>query len=509
MSVPPSLVVVLAAGEGSRMKSSTPKVLHPVLGTPLLGHVLREIGGVDADQVAVVVGHQRERVAGFVNENHPQCLVAVQDEQLGTGHAVRCALEAVSAAGVSLGEGPVLVTAGDTPLLTAATLQGLLDEHAAAGAAATVLSARVLDPHGYGRIVRNEGGGVVGIVEHKDASERELAIDEINSGVYAFEAKALASALQHVTPDNAQGEEYLTDVLGILRAQGEPVAAYVAADVDDVHGINDRVQLAASERIMANRINEAWMRAGVTIQDPQTVWISAEVELEPDVRIERNSQLLGATFVASGAVIGPDTTLVDSRVGAAAHVLRTHAEQVDIGPRATVGPFTFLRPGTRLGAEAKAGAYVEIKNSRVGEGSKVPHLSYVGDAEIGPGTNIGAATVFVNYDGVNKHRTVVGANVRVGSDSMLVAPVTIGDGAYTGAGSVITDDVPAGALALGRARQRNIDGWVAHHRQMPDDDAAVTDGTTQPDASDAVATDSGVATADTSGTDRTATATTD
>lgn len=450
------------------MKSSTPKVLHPVLGTPLLGHVLREVAALEADQVAVVVGHQRERVAGYVEQAYPDCLVAVQEEQLGTGHAVRCALEAVTAAAIELGGGPVVVTAGDTPLLTAATLQGLLDEHNAAGAAATVLSARVPDPHGYGRIVRNEAGGVVGIVEHKDASDRERAIDEINSGVYAFDVEALAAALQQVTTDNAQGEEYLTDVLGILRAQGDSVAAYVAADVEDVHGINDRVQLAASERIMASRINQAWMRAGVTIVDPQTVWISAEVTLEPDVRIERNSQLLGRTTVASGAVIGPDTTLLDCQVGADAQVLRTHAEQAEIGERSSVGPFTFLRPGTRLGSGAKAGAYVEIKNSLVGDGSKVPHLSYVGDAEIGSGTNIGAATVFVNYDGVNKHRTVVGANVRVGSDSMLVAPVTIGDGAYTGAGSVITDDVPAGALALGRARQRNIDGWVAHNRQASD-----------------------------------------
>jgi bifunctional UDP-N-acetylglucosamine pyrophosphorylase / glucosamine-1-phosphate N-acetyltransferase len=473
MSAAPSLVVVLAAGEGSRMKSSTPKVLHPVLGVPLLGHVLREVQGLSAEQVAVVVGHQREKVAGYLNGQYPACLVAVQSEQLGTGHAVRCALDAVTETGLELGAGPVVVTAGDTPLLTTETLQGLLDAHQASGASATVLSARVEDATGYGRIVRDDDGAVLGIVEHKDASDRELAIDEINSGVYAFAADALADALAQVTADNAQGEEYLTDVVGILRSRGDLVAAFIAADVDDVHGINDRVQLAAAERIMADRINEAWMRAGVTIQDPHTVWISTDAVLEPDARIERNSQILGTSTIGAGATVGPDTTLVNCAVGADATVVRSQAEQATIGRGATVGPFTYLRPGTELGDGAKAGAYVEIKNSTVGEDSKVPHLSYVGDADIGPGTNIGAATVFVNYDGVNKHRTVVGANVRVGSDSMLVAPVNIGDGAYTGAGSVITDDVPPGALALGRARQRNIDGWVADHR--PQSGAAAQD----------------------------------
>jgi len=470
MSTAPSLVVVLAAGEGSRMKSSTPKVLHEVLGTPLLGHVLREVADLNAERVVVVVGHQRERVAAFLAEEHPQCLVAVQDEQLGTGHAVRCALSALPGATADVGSGPVVVTAGDTPLLTSATLLGLLSEHQRAEAAATVLSARLPDPTGYGRIVRDDTGAVLGIVEHKDASERELLIDEINSGVYAFAATALVGALQQVTTDNAQGEEYLTDVLGILRAQGDAVAGYIAADAEDVHGINDRVQLAAAERIMATRVNNAWMRAGVAIKDPDTTWIAPEAQLSPDATIERNTSILGASVIDSGAVVGPDTTLIACTVGAAAQVVRTHAEHSEIGPEATVGPFTYLRPGTKLGAQAKAGAYVEMKNAHVGDGSKVPHLSYVGDAEIGPGTNIGAATVFVNYDGERKHRTVVGANVRVGSDSMLVAPVVIGDGAYTAAGSVITDDVPPGSLALARSRQRNIEGWAA--RKRPADEEA-------------------------------------
>lgn len=446
------------------MKSGTAKVLHPILDTPLLGHVLRETSALEPRTQAVVVGHQRERVGAYVQSVAPEVLVAVQDQQLGTGHAVRCALEQVAEQGLDLGVGTVVVTAGDTPLLTSETLAGLLAEHESAGAAATVLSAKIDDPTGYGRIVRDDSGAVIGIVEHKDASDRELAIDEINSGVYAFEATALQEALQHLSSDNAQGEQYLTDVLGILRSAGQTVAAHVAADVDDVHGINDRVQLAEAERIMALRINRRWMREGVSIPDPRTVWISPEATLERDAVIQRNTAISGTSHVGEGAEIGPDTTLLNCHVGAGAHVLRSHCDQATIGAQAKVGPFTFLRPGTELAEGAKAGAYVEIKNASVGEGAKVPHLSYVGDAEIGPGTNIGAATVFVNYDGVEKHRTVVGANVRVGSDSMLVAPVEIGDGAYTGAGSVITEDVPPGALALGRARQRNIEGWVPGHR---------------------------------------------
>lgn len=471
------------------MKSGTAKVLHPVLGTPLLGHVLRETSALEPQCQVVVVGHQRERVGGYLQASYPEVLVAVQDEQLGTGHAVRCALAQVADQGIELGAGTVVVTAGDTPLLTAETLAGLLDTHESAAAAATVLSARIADPTGYGRIVRDDAGSVIGIVEHKDASERELAIDEINSGVYAFQASGLAEALRHVSTDNAQGEQYLTDVLGILRSAGETVAAHVAADVDDVHGINDRVQLAEAGRIMAARINRRWMREGVSIPDPSTVWISPEATLERDCVVHRNTAIVGASAVGEGAEIGPDTTLLDCQVGPGAQVLRSHCDNASIGAEATVGPFTFLRPGTNLAAGAKAGAYVEIKNASVGEGAKVPHLSYVGDAEIGPGTNIGAATVFVNYDGVDKHRTVVGANVRVGSDSMLVAPVEIGDGAYTGAGSVITEDVPPGALALGRARQRNIEGWVAGRRAgTPSAEAALAaepDAEAAPDAGDA------------------------
>lgn len=465
-SVPPALVIVLAAGEGTRMKSALAKVLHPVLGTPLLGHVLREVGALAPAQTVVVVGHQRERVTEYLAADFPQVRTAVQAEQLGTGHAVRCALAALTEQGVASNPtgGTVLVTAGDTPLLTADTLAALLAEHDATGAKATVLSAELPDPTGYGRILRAADGSVTGIVEHKDATQQQRLVHEINSGVYAFDARALAEALVRVSTDNSQGEEYLTDVLGILHGDGERISAYVAADPEDVHGINDRVQLAAAARVMASRVNEALMRTGVSIVDPATTWIAPEVTVGRDAVIERNTWIGPGSSVAEGAVIGPDTTLLATSVGHGATVLRSHCDHAVIGAAATVGPFTYLRPGADLGDKAKAGAYVEIKNATVGVGAKVPHLSYVGDAEIGSGTNIGAATVFVNYDGVHKHRTVVGQDVRIGSDTMLVAPVTIGDGAYTGAGSVITEDVPAGTLALGRARQRNIDGWVERVR---------------------------------------------
>jgi bifunctional UDP-N-acetylglucosamine pyrophosphorylase/glucosamine-1-phosphate N-acetyltransferase len=360
-----------------------------------------------------------------------------------------------------------MVLAADTPLLTGETLRTLIAHHHDAQAAATILTARLQDPSGYGRIVRS-GDAVHRIVEHKDASDEERAIDEINSGLYLFDAAALREGLLHLTSHNAQGEEYLTDVVGWLVDGGRTVSAYLAEDPEEIHGINDRVQLAAAGAVLRTRLAERWMREGVTIEDPDTTWIEAGVELAPDAVIRRNSHLAGTTRVGPGAVIGPDTTLVDCEVGADAAVLRSHCLSARIGPGATVGPFTYLRPGTQLSARSKAGAFVEVKNAQVGEGAKIPHLSYVGDAEIGEGSNIGAATVFVNYDGVAKHRTVVGKHVRIGSDTMLVAPVTIGDGAYTAAGSVITEDVPPGDLGLGRARQRNIDGWVKSRRPGTD-----------------------------------------
>lgn len=489
VTVRPSLVIVLAAGEGTRMKSDTIKVLHPIMGEPVLGHVLREVAGLRPEGVIVVIGHQRDRVGAYLADRFPGVRTAVQDEQRGTGHAVRCALEALDADEIAGLDGPILVTVGDTPLLTTATLEGLLAEHAATSAAATLLSADFADPTGYGRVVRAADGAVTGIVEHRDATDAQLAITEVNAAVYAFEPVALVDSLGRITTDNAQGEEYLTDVIGILHGDGRRVSAWVVPDAMDIHGINDRVQLAAAAAELRRRVNDRLMRSGVTITDPATVWIAPDVAIGRDAVIERNTFVGPGCEVAERAVIGPDTTLLQTRVGAAASVLRSHCEQAVIGPEATVGPFTYLRPGTDLGAGAKAGAYVEIKNAAVGPKSKVPHLSYVGDAEIGPGTNIGAATVFVNYDGVHKHRTVVGADVRIGSDTMLVAPVTVGDGAYTGAGSVITEDVPPGTLALGRARQRNIEGWV--ERVRPGTPAATAAAHATSEAADSAQSGSG------------------
>jgi bifunctional UDP-N-acetylglucosamine pyrophosphorylase/glucosamine-1-phosphate N-acetyltransferase len=461
----PSAVIILAAGEGKRMKSALPKVLHPIAGRSLVGHVIEAAAHVEPEHVVVVVGHGRDLVVEHLSEVAPWVLTVVQEEQLGTGHAVRVALEDLLGRGATI-DGPVVVLTGDTPLLTGETLSGMLSAH---DSACTVLTARVPDPAGYGRVIRVDDV-VSAIVEERDATDAQRSIDEINSGMYAFDAALLGASLGKLGSDNSQGEEYLTDVIGLLTADGHQVKAHVAPDADDIRGVNDRVQLAEAAAIMRDRINLRWMGDGVTMADPSSVWIDVDVELEPDVTLLPQTILRGPTAIASGARVGPGTTLVSCEVGADSEVIHTWAELAVIGDHAQVGPFTYLRPGAQLGDGAKAGAYVEIKNSTVGDRAKVPHLAYVGDAEIGEGTNIGAATVFVNYDGQNKHRTVVGRDVRVGSDSMLVAPVEIGDGAYTAAGSVITDNVPPGAMAVGRARQRNIEGWV--ERRRPDSDSA-------------------------------------
>jgi bifunctional UDP-N-acetylglucosamine pyrophosphorylase/glucosamine-1-phosphate N-acetyltransferase len=456
----PAAVVVLAAGEGKRMKSSRPKVLHTACGRSLLGHVLTAAAALDPAHTVVVVGHGRDQVTEQLAAIAPAAISVVQEEQRGTGHAVRIALGALPADA----SGTVIVLAGDTPLLAAGTLQQLAGHHAASQAAATVLTAEFADPTGYGRIVRAADGSLAAIVEHRDADAAQREIREVNSGVYAFELDALRAVLADLTADNDQGEEYLTDAIALLRAAGAPVAAAADAAAAEVLGVNDRAQLAEAAALLRDRIVGDWMRAGVTVIDPGSVWIDVDVVLEPDVLIQPDVQLLGATTVAAGAAIGPRCTLTDTEVGAEATVIDTVATLARIGQRATVGPFTYLRPGTDLGVGAKAGGFVEMKNAVLGDGAKVPHLSYVGDAEIGAGANIGAATVFVNYDGVAKHRTVVGEQARVGSDTMLVAPVSIGAGAYTAAGSVITEDVPAGAMGVGRARQRNIVDWVLRRR---------------------------------------------
>ncbi|RAJ36058.1 bifunctional UDP-N-acetylglucosamine pyrophosphorylase/glucosamine-1-phosphate N-acetyltransferase [Kitasatospora sp. SolWspMP-SS2h] len=460
----PAAVIVLAAGGGTRMKSrALPKVLHEICGRSLVGHAVSAAEELTPGQLVVVIGHLRELVQAHLAERHPAARPVVQTEQNGTGHAVRTALEALAADGVQL-DGTVLVTTGDAPLLTGATLAALAAAHAEQGNGVTVLTARVPDATGYGRILRGPDGAVAAIVEHKDATAEQLAVDEINSGVFAFDAKLLALALSLVGTDNAQGEEYLTDTLEILRREGHRVGAVVAADHREIVGINDRVQLAAARRLLNDRLLENAMRAGVTVVDPASTWFDVQVTYEPDALVHPNTQLHGASHLGEGCEVGPNTTLTDTAVGAGARVSNTTADRAEIGPEAAVGPYAYLRPGTRLARGAKAGTYVEIKNSELGEGAKVPHLSYIGDATIGEGTNVGAASVTVNYDGVNKHRTVIGAHCRTGSDNMFIAPVTVGDGAYTAAGSVITNDVPAGSLGVARAQQRNIAGWVERKR---------------------------------------------
>ena len=460
----PTAVIVLAAGQGTRMKSALPKVMHPIGGRSLLHHAVSAADGTHADHLVVVVRHEREQLVAHLDSlplaSQRSLLIADQDEVPGTGRATECALtqlpEDIS--------GTVVVTYGDVPLLTTETINDLVEVHESSSNAVTVLSAEVDDPTGYGRIVRDSSGALLRIVEQKDANEDELAISEINSGIYAFDAVALKEALASLTTDNAQGEKYLTDVIGLSRQAGRPVAATVTDDLWQVEGANDRVQLANLGKELNRRQCEKFMRAGVSIIDPDTTWIDVDVAICQDVTILPGTQLLGATDVATGAVIGPDTTLKDTEVGAGAHIVRTHGELSVIGAEASVGPFAYLRPGTSLGESGKIGTFVETKNSDIGTGAKVPHLSYVGDADIGEGTNIGAASVFVNYDGVNKHRTVVGKHARMGSDNMYVAPVTVGDGAYSGASTTVRKNVPAGALAISVAPQRNLEGWVQTNR---------------------------------------------
>lgn len=455
----PAAVIVLAAGEGTRMKSATPKVLHAISGRSLVGHVVAAARALEPEHLLVVVGHAREQVTAHLAGADAAVRTAVQYEQNGTGHAVRAGLAELPEL-----TGTVVITAGDTPLLTPDTLRALVEAHTADGNAVTVLTAEVPDPTGYGRIVRGADGSVLAIVEQKDATDEQRALREINSGVFAFDARLLAEALAKVTTDNAQGEEYLTDTLGILREAGHRVGASVAEDHREIAGINNRVQLAEARRILNDRLLRRAMLEGATIMDPASTWVDVTVEFEPDTLVLPNTQLYGATRIASGAEVGPNCTLTDTLVGPSATVSNTVAVEAEIGEAATVGPYAYLRPGTRLGPKSKAGTYVEMKNATVGEGTKVPHLSYVGDATIGEYTNIGAASVFVNYDGQAKHHTTIGSHCRTGSDNMFVAPVTVGDGAYTAAGSVITKDVPAGSLAVARGQQRNIEGWVARKR---------------------------------------------
>ena len=465
----PTAVIVLAAGEGTRMKSRTPKVLHTIGGRSLVGHALRTARGVDPLHLAVVVRHERDRVAAHIAEHDEDALIVDQDEVKGTGRAVECALEALPS-GLS---GTVLVTYGDVPLLTAETLARLCEIHDDTADAVTVITASLEDPTGYGRIVRGSDGTVAAIVEQKDATEEQRAIREVNSGIYAFDLEFLRDALAEVTTDNAQGEKYLTDVVAISKRRDLGVHAHLIDDLWQTEGVNDKVQLARLGAELNRRTVEQAMRDGAIVIDPQTTWIDADVSIGADTVIHPGTQIHGASTIGADCVIGPDTTLKDVEIGDGASVVRTQAELAEIGPGATVGPFSYLRPGTKLGAKGKIGGFVETKNAEIGEGAKVPHLTYCGDATIGAGANIGAGTIFANYDGVTKSHTHVGAHSFVGSDSVLVAPVTIADGAYVAAGSAVTKDVGPGELGVSRAQQRNVAGWVARRRAgTKTDDAA-------------------------------------
>jgi bifunctional UDP-N-acetylglucosamine pyrophosphorylase / glucosamine-1-phosphate N-acetyltransferase len=452
-------VLVLAAGEGTRMKSRVPKVLHSLCGRSMLGHALAVGGELGPERLVVVVGHGRDQVSAEAVSQAPEALIVVQDQQLGTGHAVRMVTEAHG-----VFRGTVVVTYGDMPLLRAQTLRELVDAHHANGNAVTVLTARG-NAAGYGRIVRDAGGAFLRIVEERDATPPELAIDEYNSGCYAFDGVLLADAIKRVTTDNKQQQEYLTDVVGILRGDGHPIGAVLAADAAEIQGVNDRVQLAAVRRALNDRILEHWMRAGVTILDPASTWVDVTVTIGQDAEIGPQTQLTGGTAVADGARIGPGCLLEDTSVGEGAVLVHAVCQQAEIGPGATVGPYAYLRPGTRIGENAHIGCHVELKNADVGPGAKVPHLTYVGDAHIGTGANIGAGTIFANYDGVAKHHTDVGAHAFIGSNTVLIAPVTVGDGAYTAAGSAICEDVAPGDLAIARGRQHNSQGWAERNRQ--------------------------------------------
>jgi bifunctional UDP-N-acetylglucosamine pyrophosphorylase / glucosamine-1-phosphate N-acetyltransferase len=447
------LVLVMAAGAGTRMRSSLPKMLHPVCGRPMVAWPILAAREAGAGRVAAIVSPGHDLSAGLPEGSE----TVVQPEADGTGGAIRAALPLIEESET------VLVLSGDHPLISVEDITGLLDAHESHGGAATMLTIELEDPGSYGRVVRGEGGEVERVVEAKadgDAGPEDLAIREINAGAYAFDAGPLAEALAGLSNDNAQGEYYLTDVFSSLRDAGHTVAAHPSDDIGVTMGVNNRAELAAVEAIARERILEAHMVAGVTVVDPASTWIDAGVEIAADARIEPGSSLRGATEVGAGSVVGPLTTLTDTKLGEGVSVPHSFLVECEVLDGCNVGPFAYLRPGTELREGAKAGAFVEIKNSRVGAGTKVPHLAYVGDADIGAGSNLGAGTITANYDGFRKHRTVIGAGVRIGVDTMLIAPVEVGDSAYTGAGAVVSEDVPDGALAVSQNDQRNIEGFA-------------------------------------------------
>lgn len=448
--------IILAAGKGTRMRSDAPKVLQLVAGRPIVSWVADAVAGAGADEITVVVGHGADAVVGMLPGG---VKAVVQEEQLGTGHATQIAFASLGDAADDI----VLVVPGDSPLMRSETLRELLDAHAAGEVPCTLLTTRMPDPTGYGRVVRKEGA-VVGIVEEGDADASTRTIDEVAVSTYAFSGAALGDSLGRLEADNHHGEYYLTDVVGMLAASSEVGA--VMADHEETLGVNSHDQLAAVDVVMRRRINAGWMREGVWMQDPDRVYVDATATLEPGARIYPGVHIEGDSRVGAGSQIGPDTFLLDTSVGRDARVWYSVLRGAEVGDEVDVGPYASLRPGTILRKGSKAGTFVEVKASEVGPGSKVPHLSYIGDATIGEDSNIGAGTITCNYDGFRKHRTVIGSRVFVGSDTMLVAPVELGDDSYTGAGSVISKDVSPGALAVERSDQREIPGYAEQRARL-------------------------------------------
>ena len=456
MTNPPVASIVLAAGKGTRMKSDLPKCLHPVAGVPMVEMVAETLKEGAGDRVILVVGHRGELLEKALGKRFE---IVWQGEQLGTGHAVVQARETLADF-----DGDLVVAAGDTPLITPATLEGLLAKHRETGASLTVATAILDDPHGYGRIVRDQDGDLVAIVEQKDADEGELAIREVNAGLYVFRASALWPALDGLKNENAQGEYYLTDAVKAIRSAGGKVVPLVGDDPNILLGVNDRTQLAAADAILRRAVEARAWESGATIVDPATTYVSPLATLAAGCRIEPGSHVVGRCAIGANAMIGPNSVIKNSSVGAGGTILMSHVDRAEIGDGVNIGPFANIRPHSELGDGVRIGNFVEIKNAILAPGSKVNHLSYVGDAEIGARTNVGAGTITCNYDGFDKHRTVIGADVFVGSNSTLVAPISLGDGAMVAAGSVVTENVNPGAAAFGRSRQENKEGWVHRWR---------------------------------------------
>lgn len=446
------IAIVLAAGQGKRMKSKLYKVLHPVCGTPMVSHVLRSVKQAACERAVVIVGHGAEAVRAHLGD---AAEYALQAEQLGTGHAVLQVKDQLG--GI---DGTAVIVCGDTPLVTSESLQAMIALHEREGAAATVMTADMESPTGYGRVIRGEGGEVLRIVEQKDCSPEEAAVREINTGTYCFDNRKLFAALAQVTNQNAQGEYYLTDVIGILQKQGERVSAYKTADPAEAIGVNDRIALAEAEKLMRRRIAKAHMTGGVTIIDPENTYIEAEVTIGADTVLYPGTVLRGRTVIGEDCVIGPSAELKDTTVGSGTTIRQSTTDQAEIGESCSIGPFAYLRPGTKLANQVKVGDFVELKNATVGEGSKIPHLSYVGDATVGSNVNIGCGAITANYDGYNKSRTEIGDNTFIGSNANLIAPIKIGSNAYVVAGSTITHNVGDNDMAIAREHQVNKSGYA-------------------------------------------------